>query len=80
MCLLLLSCGYQEYNEMMEEPEQFVYLAQDCCESQHMRVIKTQSAILIKTLAKYLDGAVTQFVSFLCQSIDHKLGSNYRSK
>ena len=59
VCFLLLQCTVDEYHELQEEPEQYVYMTHDQCECQRQITVKTRAAKLLVTLVRSLDGALT---------------------
>lgn len=52
-------------------------MTHDQCESQRQVTYKTRAAKLLATFIRSMDGALTQIVSFICQTLDFKLTSDY---
>lgn len=52
-------------------------MSHDQCECQRQVTVKTRAAKLLVTLVRSLDGALTQIVSFVSQTMDYKLTSDY---
>ncbi len=66
----------EEYDQMIEDPEQFVNLALDTCDKQQSKVVKTQAAKLLEAICDNIDGAVSFITLFCCQSINLALDDN----
>ena len=66
VCLNLMRTTSQEYEQMINDPEQFVALALDTCDKQHSKIVKTQAAKLLEAICDNIDGTVSFITLFCC--------------
>ena len=58
---------------MIEDPQEFVNLALDCCDKQKSYIVKTQAAKLLEAVCDNIDGAVTLITFFCVDSLNFTL-------
>ncbi len=57
--LPLLSTNKEEYQKMIEEPEEFVNLSLDTVDKQESNIPKTAAAQLLEMYCDHIDGSTT---------------------
>lgn len=76
VALNFLKTSKSEYEQMLNDPEQFVNLALDTCDKQNSKVVKTQGAKLLESLCDNIDGVVSFITIFCSQSLVYALSNN----
>jgi hypothetical protein len=63
--MLLLRTTKSEQQQMIDDPQEFVNLALDCCDKQKSYIVKTQAAKLLEAVCDNIDGAVYNITVYL---------------
>ncbi len=57
----------------MDDPQEFINLALDCCDKQKSQTVKTQACMLLEHICDNVDGGTTCITTFACNALNFAL-------
>lgn len=70
VCLNLMQTTEQEARLIMNDPNEFMNLALDCCDKQKSEIVKAQACKLLENFCDNIDGATTCVATFTCNALN----------